>query len=96
MNCNCSFLYIGHNRKIPSTVENPVLIVTTPYNYTALEQIYKKAKEKGIPIIDDNEDTLQYIRDVIIWATMAQNFYKMGYTARKENEYTRRFLHNWK
>ena len=31
--------------------------------------------------IDDNEDTLQYIRDGRIWGTMAQNFYKMGYTA---------------
>lgn len=31
--------------------------------------------------IDDNEDTLQYIRDGKIWGTMAQNFYKMGYTA---------------
>lgn len=35
----------------------------------------------GITIlaIDDNEDTLQYIRDGKIWGTMAQNFYKMGY-----------------
>lgn len=31
--------------------------------------------------IDDNEDTLQYIKDGKIWGTMAQNFYKMGYTA---------------
>lgn len=31
--------------------------------------------------IDDNEDTLQYIEDGKIWGTMAQNFYKMGYTA---------------
>ncbi len=31
--------------------------------------------------IDDNEDTLQYIEDGEIWGTMAQNFYKMGYTA---------------
>lgn len=31
--------------------------------------------------IDDNEDTLQYIRDGKVWATMAQNFYKMGYVA---------------
>lgn len=31
--------------------------------------------------IDDNADTLQMIRDGKIWATMAQNFYKMGYEA---------------
>lgn len=31
--------------------------------------------------IDDNEDTLQYIRDGIIWGTMAQNFYKAGHVA---------------
>lgn len=31
--------------------------------------------------IDDNDDTLQYVRDGKIWGTMAQNFYKMGYTA---------------
>lgn len=31
--------------------------------------------------IDDNEDTVQFVRDGKIWATMAQNFYKMGYTA---------------
>jgi ABC-type sugar transport system substrate-binding protein len=31
--------------------------------------------------IDDNEDTLQYIRDGVIWGTMAQNFFKMGYVA---------------
>lgn len=37
----------------------------------------------GITIlaIDDNEDTLSYIKDGKIWGTMAQNFYKMGYTA---------------
>lgn len=37
----------------------------------------------GITIlaIDDNQDTLQYIRDGKIWGTMAQNFYKMGYIA---------------
>lgn len=37
--------------------------------------------EITILAIDDNEDTLQYIRDGKIWGTMAQNFYKMGYTA---------------
>ena len=31
--------------------------------------------------IDDNADTVQMIKDGKIWATMAQNFYKMGYTA---------------
>jgi ribose transport system substrate-binding protein len=31
--------------------------------------------------IDDNEDTLQYIRDGTIWGTMAQNFYKAGHVA---------------
>ena len=31
--------------------------------------------------IDDNADTIQYVKDGKIWATMAQNFYKMGYTA---------------
>lgn len=31
--------------------------------------------------VDDNEDTLQYIRDGKIWGTMAQNFFKMGYMA---------------
>jgi ABC-type sugar transport system substrate-binding protein len=31
--------------------------------------------------IDDNADTLQYIRDGVIWGTMAQNFYKAGYAA---------------
>lgn len=38
---------------------------------------------EGITIlaIDDNADTLQYIADGKIWGTMAQNFYKMGYTA---------------
>lgn len=36
---------------------------------------------EGITIlaIDDNDDTIQYIKDGKIWATMAQNFYKMGY-----------------
>lgn len=36
---------------------------------------------EGITIlaIDDNDDTVQYIKDSKIWATMAQNFYKMGY-----------------
>lgn len=36
---------------------------------------------EGITIlaIDDNDDTVQYIKDGKIWATMAQNFYKMGY-----------------
>jgi ABC-type sugar transport system substrate-binding protein len=31
--------------------------------------------------IDDNQDTLQYIRDGVIWGTMAQNFYKAGFVA---------------
>lgn len=38
-----------------------------------------KVGEVSILAIDDNEDTLQYIRDGVIWGTMAQNFYKMGY-----------------
>jgi ribose transport system substrate-binding protein len=38
-------------------VEEPDLIVTTPYNYTALEQTYKKAKEAGIPIINISSDS---------------------------------------
>lgn len=33
--------------------------------------------------IDDNADTLEYIRGGEIWATMGQNFYKMGYLAGK-------------
>lgn len=35
---------------------------------------------EGITIlaIDDNDDTVQYVKDGDIWATMAQNFYKMG------------------
>ena len=33
----------------------------------------------NILAIDNNDDTVQYIRDGKIWATMAQNFYKMGY-----------------
>ena len=33
--------------------------------------------------IDDNADTLEYIRDGGIWGTMGQNFYKMGYLAGK-------------
>ena len=40
-----------------------------------------KEGEVTILAIDDNADTLQYIRDGSIWATMAQNFYKMGYVA---------------
>ena len=39
--------------------------------------------------IDDNEDTVQFVRDGKIWATMAQNFYKMGYTA---GEYAVKYL----
>ncbi len=36
---------------------------------------------EGITIlaIDNNDDTVQYVKDGRIWATMAQNFYKMGY-----------------
>lgn len=45
--------------------------------------------EVTILAIDDNEDTIQYIRDGKIWATMAQNFYKMGYTA---GEYAMKYL----
>ena len=35
----------------------------------------------GITIlaIDNNDDTVQYVKDGRIWATMAQNFYKMGH-----------------
>jgi len=43
--------------------------------------------------IDDNKDTLQYIRDGKIWGTMAQNFYKMGYTA---GEFAKDYLENKK
>lgn len=38
-------------------VENPDVIVTTPYNYTALAPLYAEAKEKGIPIIDISSDS---------------------------------------
>ena len=36
---------------------------------------------EGITIlaIDNNDDTVQYVKDGRIWATMAQNFYKMGH-----------------
>ncbi|MFT4107087.1 MAG: substrate-binding domain-containing protein [Lacrimispora sp.] len=46
-------------------------------------------KDITILAIDDNEDTLQYIRDGKVWGTMAQNFYKMGYTA---GEFARDYL----
>lgn len=39
--------------------------------------------------IDDNEDTVQFVRDGKIWGTMAQNFYKMGYVA---GEYAVKYL----
>ncbi len=39
--------------------------------------------EVTILAIDDYDEVLQYIRDGDIWATMAQNFYKMGYMAGK-------------
>jgi len=42
-----------------------------------------KVGEVSILAIDDNEDTLQYIKDGVIWGTMAQNFYKMGYIGGK-------------
>jgi len=35
----------------------------------------------NILAIDNNDDTVQYIRDGKIWGTMAQNFYKMGHQA---------------
>lgn len=38
-------------------VEQPDLIVTTPYNYTALAPLYVEAQEKGIPIIDISSDS---------------------------------------
>lgn len=45
--------------------------------------------EITILAIDDNEDTVQLIRDGKIWGTMAQNFYKMGYVA---GEYAMKYL----
>lgn len=50
-------------------------------------------KNITILAIDDNKDTLQYIRDGKIWGTMAQNFYKMGYTA---GEFAKDYLENKK
>lgn len=38
-------------------VEKPDLIVTTPYNYTALAPLYVEAQEAGIPIIDISSDS---------------------------------------
>ena len=38
-------------------VEQPDLIVTTPYNYTAIASLYETAAEKGIPIIDISSDS---------------------------------------
>ena len=38
-------------------VEKPDLIVTTPYNYTALAPLYVQAQEEGIPIIDISSDS---------------------------------------
>ena len=42
-----------------------------------------KVGEVTILAIDDNADTLDYIRNGEIWATMGQNFFKMGYLAGK-------------
>ena len=39
--------------------------------------------EVTVLAVDDMEDTLQYIRDGVIWATATQNFYKMGYLGAK-------------
>lgn len=49
----------------------------------ACEEIGKAPGEVTILAIDDNADTLEYIRNGEIWATMGQNFYKMGYLAGK-------------
>lgn len=49
----------------------------------ACEEIGKAPGEVTILTIDDNADTLEYIRNGEIWATMGQNFYKMGYLAGK-------------
>lgn len=49
----------------------------------ACEEIGKAPGEITILAIDDNADTLEYIRSGNIWATMGQNFYKMGYLAGK-------------
>ncbi|WP_312427352.1 sugar ABC transporter substrate-binding protein [Lacrimispora sp.] len=38
-------------------VENPDLIVTTPYNFSAIQGLYTQAKEKGIPIINISSDS---------------------------------------
>lgn len=38
-------------------VEKPDVIVTTPYNYTALAPLYVRAQEEGIPIIDISSDS---------------------------------------
>lgn len=38
-------------------VEQPDLIVTTPYNFTAVQPLYQEASEKGIPIIDISSDS---------------------------------------
>jgi ABC-type sugar transport system substrate-binding protein len=43
----------------------------------------KLAGKTAILAIDDNASTLDYIRKGITWATMAQNFYKMGYVSGK-------------
>lgn len=47
----------------------------------AAGQILKETGKEGITVlaIDDMEDTLGYIRDGYVWATMTQNFYRMGY-----------------
>jgi ribose transport system substrate-binding protein len=37
--------------------EKPDFIVTVPYNYTALESTYKKAKEAGVPIINTSSES---------------------------------------
>ena len=37
--------------------EKPDFIVTVPYNYSALESTYKKAKELGIPIINTSSES---------------------------------------
>lgn len=38
-------------------VEKPDLIVTTPYNFTAISTLYAQAAEAGIPIIDISSDS---------------------------------------
>ena len=49
----------------------------------AAAQVMRETGRKGVTVlaIDDVDDTLGAIREGLVWGTMTQDFYRMGYEA---------------